>query len=136
MAESRQHKEYVLRIVTFIGNLHGCCRDLIEADLEGYNTRTTQVGGKFFPDVYYRDFNTLIIGEAKTDDDIENTHTYNQLDCYIDEALHFNGNKYIILSTSFYSSASFYNLIARIKNRMDICDIKFFILDNIRIQEV
>lgn len=136
MAESRQHKEYVSRIVSFMETIPNCCYDLIEADLADYNTRTTKVGGKFFPDAYYQDFNTIIIGEAKTDDDIETAHTYNQLNCYIEELRKFRGKKYIILSTSFYASATFFNVIVRLKNKIDVSNIEFIIIDNIRIQRL
>ena len=130
MAESLQHKEYVSRIVSFIETIPDCCSDLIEADLLGFNTRTTKVG-RYFPDVYYRDFNSLIIGEAKTDNDIENEHTAKQIESYIDEANQFNGTKRIIFSTSFYSSASLYNVVARIIRNQNISDISFFIIDPI-----
>lgn len=131
MAESLQHKEYVSRIVSYIETIPTCCADLIEADLLGYNTRVTKVGGAFYPDVYYRDFNTLIIGEAKTDDDIENEHTTLQLQTYINEATRFNGKSTIILSTSFYSAASFYNVVVRLIRKQSVRNISFFIIDPI-----
>lgn len=131
MAESLQHKEYVSRIVSYIETIPTCCADLIEADLLGYNTRVTKIGGSFYPDVYYRDFNTIIIGEAKTDNDIENEHTSQQLISYINEATRYNGKRLIILSTSFYSAASFHNIVVRLIRKCNVHNISFILIDPI-----
>ena len=79
---------------------------VIQADLTEFGKRTPQVIGGYYPDVYYRTLNCFIIGEAKTDSDIDNHHTNAQIDSYILELrTGCQREKHIILSTSVYSFA-------------------------------
>lgn len=131
MAESLAHMTYVRKIVSYVESNFAFCQDnVIQADLAEYG-RTPQVVGGYYPDVYVRTPNIMIIGEAKTDKDIENPHTEAQLNCYIDEVrTALFQEKHIILASSLYSFIMLKNLIARRKKKENLTDIKFHILDN------
>ncbi len=102
--------------------------ELIESDLPEHSTRTTQALNKYYPDVYYCDNDSIIIGEAKTDNDIDNQHTMAQLDAYIAHLGIFKLRRLLILSGSFYSFPELKNLIMRKKRRENIVDIDFHII--------
>lgn len=133
MAESLDHIKYVRRIVsymevTFVSYQMG----MMQADLAEYGKRTPQVIGGYYPDVYYRTTSCFIIGEAKTDNDIDNHHTNEQIESYILELrTGLQNEKHLILSTSVYSFAMLKNMIARKKREENISDIKIHIIDNI-----
>ena len=82
MAESAEHMSYVRQIVCFAETIPNCFVDLIEADLPQYNGRTTKVCGGFYPDVYYRDNHLMVLGEAKTENDIINDIHFNDNHSY------------------------------------------------------
>lgn len=133
MAESYAHLSYVRHIVNFLPTIV-CdfasallCADLPEAE----HQTTTTISG-FYPDVYYHSLTDLVIGEAKTDGDIETEHTDLQIDSYIKELQTFNGRKHLILSTSSYSFALFHNKLLRLKRQRTISDITFYVIDNFK----
>lgn len=111
MAESFQHKNLVRKIVSYLDTIINICPDLIEADLDDYNTRTTRVVGGYYPDVFYRDTEKIIIGEAKTENDLLTPHTEKQISSYISEVLLFPGHKHIIISVPFIVADTLYNYI-------------------------
>lgn len=133
MAESLAHISYVRKIVEYMAKaINNCQLPLIQADLAEYGKRTPQVIGGFYPDVYYRTPNTIVIGEAKTDDDIDRKHTDEQINSYIMEArTATNHQRHIILATSIYSFAMWKNKIVRLKKQNNLSDITFHIIDNI-----
>jgi len=131
MAESEQHMNYVRQIVSYIETFPNCCSDLIEADLPSYVGRTTKIFSGHYPDVYYNDNSMIILGEAKTDNDIENKHTTSQIKAYIEEELLFNGEKHIVFCCSFYSLATLMNLVIHLKNKTETKDIKFHFIDSL-----
>jgi hypothetical protein len=108
-----------------------CQQGMIYADLSEYGKRTPQVIGGYYPDVYYRTPSYFLIGEAKTDGDIDNFHTNAQIDCYIQELrLGPQKEKHLVISSSIYSFAMLKNMIALKKRCEDLNDIKFHIIDN------
>lgn len=131
MAESLAHVTYVRKIVSYIENHFAPSNRLVvQADLAEYG-RTPQIIGGYYPDVYVRTPNLIIIGEAKTDKDIENPHTEAQLMCYIDEVRTATfQEKHIVLSSSLYSFAMLKNMVVRRKKNDNLSDITFHILDN------
>lgn len=128
MAESRLHKQLVRSIVSYIETMPSCCADLIEADLDNYNTRATRVVGGYYPDVFYKDGNTIILGEAKTENDLINPHTTNQLLSYIDEVNLFSGNRHIVISVPIVIYCSLYNFINRLIEKRRVANITFHLL--------
>lgn len=119
---------YVRNIVDYIATMPIVMPELIESDLPEYSTRTTQALNRYYPDVYYCDNSSIIIGEAKTDNDIHNQHTMSQLDAYISHLGIFKLSRHLILSGSFYAFPELKNLIIRKKRKECITGIKFHII--------
>lgn len=133
MAESLAHIIYVKKIISYLPKIIPSYQeDMIQADLADYGKRTPQVIGGYYPDVYYRTTSFFLIGEAKTDNDIDNRHTNQQINSYIEELRTGSAlEKHIVLSSSVYSFAMLKNMIVRKKEREQIKDITFHIIDNI-----
>lgn len=133
MSESLAHIEYVRKIVSYMeANFPSYQESVVQADLPEYGKRTPKVIGGYYPDVYYRTPSLFIIGEAKTDQDIDNYHTNNQIDSYIIELrTGIQKEKHIILSSSVYSFAMLKNMIVHRKKKEELSDITFHIIDNI-----
>ena len=74
-----------------------------------------KVTNNFHPDVYYRNADVLIIGEAKTINDIDTKHSRNQYISYLQECQFFHGKAYLIVSSSWTASVMFKNLLKYIK---------------------
>lgn len=136
MAESRLHKQLVGSIVSYIETIPNCCADFIEADLENYNTRTTRVVGGYYPDVFYKDSNRIIIGEAKTENDLITLHTRNQLLSYIEEATLFDGERHIVLCVPFIAYCSLFNYVNRLIEMENVKNVTFHLLSDNYISEI
>ncbi len=131
MSESIEHITYVRQIVSYLETIPNCYTELIEADLPSFNTRTTKVCGGYFPDVYYKDNKLMILGEAKTENDIINAHTYSQLSAYIDELTLFSGERHMVICCSIYALATMKNYVLRIINQYPCLNISFHFIDSL-----
>lgn len=133
MAESHAHLTYVRHIVNFIPTIvTDFASALLCADLPESEHQTTTTISGFYPDVYYHSLTDMVIGEAKTDGDIEREHTDLQIDSYIKELQTFDARKHLIFSTSSYSFALFHNKLLRLKRQHEIKDITFYVIDNFK----
>ena len=130
MAESKAHMDFVRKIVSYMEtSISVCDKAFIQAELPEFYSRTPRVIGGYYPDVYHKNTRSIIIGEAKTDNDIENPHTEAQLNCYIEEARCYDVERHIVLCSSVFSFALLKNMILRKKRRENLDDITFHILD-------
>lgn len=136
MAESSQHRDLVRRIVSYLDTISGICPDFIEADLFDYNTRTTRVVGGYYPDVFYRDNEKIVIGEAKTENDLLTPHTEKQISSYISEVLLFSGQKHIIISVPFTTANTLFNFISRKYDDDSNRGIFFHLLNDLNKNEI
>lgn len=131
MAESLSHIEYVERMVKYVETIPlQFVASMMYADLASYGQRTPKVINGYYPDLYYYDLHCVIIGEAKTTDDIDNEHTMAQLDSYIKEIRTYNCERHIIVCSSIIAYAQINNLVIRKKRRENIQDITFHVMDN------
>ena len=131
MAESIVHMNYVRRIVDYVKLTFPSLDDVsFYVDLPDSTQRPSATFGGHIPDMYYRDRNVLIIGEAKTENDIDNEHTRAQLNSYIDELRLFQGERHLIYCSGVLSFSQIKNTILRLKRRDNLDDITFHILDN------
>ena len=131
MAETLVHMELVRRIVSYVETISSSfASSLLDADLPEYGSRTPQVIRGYYPDVRYLDKNIIAIGEAKTENDINNGHTEEQLSAYIDEVRAFTQESHIIYCVPFVSFIQVKNLLKHRKNRFQLDDITFHVLDN------
>ena len=130
MAESKIHMDYVKRIVQYITEHFSLSNDdYIGIDLPESPLKPIQIIGDVRPDVYYKNKSIIIIGEAKTENDINNRHTEKQINLYFDELSLAKGERNLIFCTSFYSYSSLKNMILRLKRRRCIDHIKVHIMD-------
>lgn len=87
----------------------------VMVDLPDSTQKPPVVTDGYHPDVYYRHNGVLIIGEAKTVEDVERRHSKLQYDAYFRECEHFNGAKYIIVSSAWSIAMSFKSILKNIK---------------------
>lgn len=130
MAESLIHMDLVRKIALYISRITPAFSvSLLDAELPECG-RTPKCLYGYYPDVRYRDNNSIIIGEAKTQYDIANDHTEAQLNAYIDEVLTYNLQRHIIYCVPFVSYVQMKNALRRIKEQRKLTNITFHILDN------
>lgn len=85
----------------------------------------------FKPDLYY-DFNQLlVIGEAKTKDDLLNEHTKKQLETYIKLCSNYTGQSRLYLAVPWMESVLASNLIKKISNNLGV-SITYFVVDELQ----
>lgn len=135
--ESDAHKMFVCNAVNYITRIFDLEENQILVDLgDPCITPPTVIDG-FRADIYVHSPNYIIIGEAKTDNDINNKHTIAQISSYIKEVRTFHQERHIIMSCSCASYATVRNFLRNkfIKHE-DLSDITFHTVDPIRKGEV
>lgn len=95
-----------------------------------YNLPKKTSGG-FKPDVLYISEGMLIIGEAKTSNDIETPHSKSQYLSYIKECDAFAGQAFLIIAVPWTEKISIANLIKRMIQQEDTKYFNLVILDDI-----
>ena len=77
---------FVKKIADYVSTIpEDFTRNLLCVELPGEYDRCPQIIGGSIPDVFYNDSNYIILGEAKTDNDIDQEHTQRQfhvIDCF------------------------------------------------------
>lgn len=111
MSESSQHQKLVRMIMDEVLNTVGSdfyC--FIETDIaDGYSLPQLTPEG-FRPDVMYQYENILIIGEAKTSDDVDRIHSLMQYESYIKKCSLFAGKATLIIAVPWLEYATVYNI--------------------------
>ena len=84
----------------------------------------------FRPDVYGRKIsvNSIVIAEAKTDGDLDNKHTHNQIKSFIDY-LERKENGFFVLSINSHSANRAKTLLRFIRQGMDVRSTKITVFD-------
>lgn len=118
MSESLQHQQLVLQIIAETIHIVGQeNKHLIAADVaDGYNLPPPTSEG-FRADVYYQYNETLVIGEAKTSDDIERLHSREQYESYIKKCALYQGNATLLVAVPWMDHATIHNILSRIKRK-------------------
>ncbi|MBQ3475611.1 MAG: hypothetical protein IJH20_05520 [Bacilli bacterium] len=80
--ESDKHHSLVKKIYNYVRKLYFVEDGLIESDIYEIHGNVTRMPEGFIPDLFYMHNNLLIIGEAKTNDDIEKEHSFRQYNSY------------------------------------------------------
>lgn len=93
--------------------------ELIQMDSAGSNS-AMKIIGNYVPDIYYKYSGKLIIGEAKTINDFERTHSKEQFDAYINECELFDGDKLMVISVPWQLVSTAKNYFRRIKNTQNV----------------
>ena len=128
--ESLTHMSFVKKIADYVSTIPGdFTRNLLCVELPGEYNRCPQIIGGSIPDVFYNDSNYIILGEAKTDNDIDQEHTQRQLTDYINEARTYDADRNIVLCTSIMGFSRMKNIIVTKKMKEQLDDIKFHVID-------
>lgn len=118
MSESLQHRQLVKLIfdetLTIIGQDN---KMLIASDAIDGLTLPPLTSEGFRPDIYYCFNDTLIIGEAKTSEDIERLHSRSQYESYIRKCSLFTGKAFFIIAVPWTDHATVNNIVKKIAKR-------------------
>ena len=115
--ESKAHHTLVKYIFKYVSNISDVETGLIESDIYEINGNVTRMKEGFVPDLYYNFNDFCIIGEAKTEDDLDREHSINQYKSYIShlEKKYSNGNKcLIVVAVPWGASITAYKIVKRI----------------------
>lgn len=134
--ESEAHKQFVRNAVEYIKRTFGVEENQMSIDLgEPGKTPPTVIDG-FRADIYVHTPKYIIIGEAKTDNDIVKKHTAAQLAAYIKEVKTFDQERHIVMSSSWSSYATMRNFIRNYRKFYDLSDITFHTVDPMKKGEI
>ena len=134
--ESEAHKQFVRNAVEYIKRTFGVEENQMSIDLgEPGKTPPTVIDG-FRADIYVHTPKYIIIGEAKTDNDIVKKHTAAQLAAYIKEVKTFEQERHIVMSSSWSSYATMRNFIRNYRKYYDLSDITFHTVDPMKKGEI
>lgn len=98
--ESEAHRRFVRNAAEYIKRTFGVEDNQMLIDLGEEGKTPPKVIDGFRADIYVQTPKYIIIGEAKTDEDIRNKHTVAQLVAYIKHVKTFNQERHIVMSTS------------------------------------
>ena len=131
MAESSQHILLVENIVLYITkNINNIVSSLILIDSPDSTYKPKAVINGYIPDLYYNFKNFLIIGEAKTDNDVERVHSLNQYESYFIEAINFDGDSIIVFSVTWKMFGTIKNIVRLIKKKNNYEKIKVIVIND------
>ena len=115
MSESNIHRELVEVVYQYIkNNTHPNYQCLICVDMPEM-TRPSSVIGNYIPDVLFWHDDMLIIGEAKTKNDILRTHSQDQYKAYFDECRKFYGKSCFVIGVPWDMVITVKNYFKRLK---------------------
>lgn len=126
MAESQRHVDLIRSMEQWVRNEFeqgrwGLC---VLCDLPEAGEKPPIIGG-FRPDLWARDVpqTVTIIGEAKTDHDLDSRHTSRQLSAYL-EYLAFNPLPTLVLSTSWHLRGAAVSVLNRIATELGLDHVR------------
>lgn len=80
--ESNKHHSLVRKIYEYASSLNDIETKLIQSDIYEVMGNVTRTPEGYVPDLFYSHNNLLILGEAKTDEDLEREHSLLQYQSY------------------------------------------------------
>lgn len=116
MSESRQHKKLVELIIEYVEDRVGqdnVC--FIESDIPDDRPLPSMTEEGVRPDVTYEYNGLMIIGEAKTKDDVLRPHSLEQYTSYLKKCSRFHGKAEYVMAVPWMEYASANNIIKKIK---------------------
>ena len=135
MSESLEHYEYVRRIYNRVKELvPQDCVGLIKADLFGCE-KPSLTYNSFVPDVMYQNIGCLIIGEAKTLDDFDRIHSYEQYESYVQECMKFPGETTLVICIPWQLFITAQNHFIHLKKKYN-SKTKVIVMNEIGMEEI
>lgn len=118
MSESAQHLQLVNliidEVVSMVGETNRCF--IMSDAADGYALSPLMEEG-YRPDVYYYFQNILIIGEAKTSDDVARMHSRLQYESYLQKCSHFSGKAVFIAAVPWTEHAAIHNILRKLRQK-------------------
>lgn len=118
MSESAKHQQLVRMIVEQIQDMVGneftafICSDL------GHGAIMPPVTNEGYrPDAYYQYKKVLIVGEAKTSEDIERKHSIMQYESYLRKCALFPGDATLIVAVPWLDHARINNILIKLRKK-------------------
>ncbi len=115
MSESSTHQKLVELIIEYVGNKVGqdyVC--FIESDMSDGRPLPELTDEGFRPDVYYEYNGNLIIGEAKTSNDVSREHSLMQYASYLRKCALYSGNAEYVMAVPWTESAEANNVVKKV----------------------
>lgn len=120
MAESSAHMEYVNLLNTFVETLvPSKYIPLIYLDNPDRPLKPPRTTNNFTPDLFYSNEGLLVIGEAKTAEDVDRAHSIDQYEDYYHDAINYDGKALIVLCVPWHRMSTVKNIMRRIKKKYD-----------------
>ena len=118
MSESAQHLQLVNLIIDeVVGMVGEANRCFVMSDAaDGYALSPLTEEG-YRPDVYYQYQNQLIIGEAKTSDDVARVHSKMQYESYLKKCSLFNGQAVFLAAVPWSEHATMHNILRKLRQK-------------------
>lgn len=118
MSESAQHLQLVNliidEVVSMVGKTNRC---FIMSDVaDGYALSPLMEEG-YRPDVYYQYHNILLIGEAKTGDDVARMHSKLQYESYLKKCSLFRGKAVFLVAVPWTEHATIHNILRKLQQK-------------------
>lgn len=137
MGESSDHMKYVDILYTYAtAHIPEETAALIMVDLPSSKEKPSRTSGGYIPDLSYQDDKLFVIGEAKTENDIERKHSLAQFENYYFDATLFCGKAILILSVPWLSKCRAKNIMRRIKQRYTVKIPVFIVTELMGAEEV
>lgn len=121
--ESKKHHSLVKIIYDYVIKNKKAEKSLIQSDIFEIDGNVTRMPEGFVPDLYYKYGNMIIIGEAKTDSDLDREHSILQFKSYINYMKNYNSTGYncvFIIAVPWEASIAASRIIKRIIGDEDI----------------
>ena len=130
MSESSVHMLYVNQLLRFAkGLIPEEKHSLIFVDQPDSFQKPPRTSLNFIPDLYYRLNDFLLIGEAKTFNDVDTKHSRAQYEDYFNDALRFEGTSVLVFSIPLAAKGTIKNIMRRIVGNNSGKVTLFFITD-------
>ena len=121
--ESIVHHKLVKVIYEYVSNQLNINNSVIECDIFEIDGNVTRMQEGYVPDLYYKYNDLIIVGEAKTEQDLERIHSIKQLESYVNHLNNYINMGYqavLIVSVPWEASISAYRMVKKIINNKNI----------------
>ena len=118
MSESAQHLQLVNliidEVISIVGETNRC---FIMSDAADGSALSPLTEEGYRPDVYYQYQDRLIIGEAKTSDDVARPHSKSQYESYLKKCSLFGGKVVFLVAVPWTEHATIHNILRKIRQK-------------------
>lgn len=121
--ESKKHHSLVKIIYDYVIGNEEVEESLVQSDIFEIKGNVTRMPEGFVPDLYYKYDNKIILGEAKTDSDLDREHSILQFKSYINYLKRYSNLDYdcmFIIAVPWEASIAASRIIRRIINEENI----------------